>query len=261
MPSVFVDAMAHLDDPRVEDPDGLLARAAGAGVEVVVNAGVDPLNVPTPTWQPSAVDIRWAYGIHPLAVRAEDLDRQLEALADLLARPAVVAVGELGLDGRRGMPARDLQERALDAQLALARSRGLPVILHCVRRLGRLVEILEAAGPLPAGGLVHGFSGPAEMVEPLLRLGLCLSFGGLVTRPSSKRCRAAALIVPADRLLIESDTPDHPPAWCQGPSEPAALRHVVAALAQLRGVEPESIAALTAANARRLYRLGPGGAG
>lgn len=255
MHSALVDAMAHLDDPRVDDPDGVLARAAEAGVEVVITAGVDPLNIPERRWSEARVDVRWAYGIHPQAVRVEALAAQLEALAVILDQPAVVAIGELGLDGREGMPPAGAQERALRAQLALARERELPVILHCVRRLARLLEILAEDGPLPAAGMLHGFAGPAELAPAFARLGLSFSFGGMVTRPTSKRCRAAAAAVPAERLLVESDTPDHPPAWCQGPSEPSCIRHTLSALATLRRVGADEMAALTTENARRLFRL------
>lgn len=252
------DSMAHLDDPRVGDPHGLVERAAQRGVRHILNAGVDPLQVPPwPFDDPvcDGVQLWRAYGLHPQAIDSFAVTAQLDRLAELVREPRVVAMGELGLDGREGMAPDGVQEMVLRTQLQLARQLELPVILHCVHRIGRLVEILADEGRLPAGGMLHGFGGPAELVRKLRRLGYYFSFGGLVTQPNAKRCRAAAVAVPLDRLLVESDTPDHPPHQQGDASEPASIVRVIEELALLRREPVEKIRAATLANARRLFRV------
>jgi len=249
--------MAHLDDFRVADPTALLRRAGEAGIDTIVTAGVDPLGVPEQRWSAadtSGVVVRRAYGIHPQAIDHQNVTAQLDRLGELLGDVDVVALGEVGLDNRDGMPPAGLQEMVLQTQLQLARQLELPVILHCVRATGRLLEILGDLDPLPAGGLVHGFGGPAELIDSFVRLGLHLSVGGLVCRESAKRCRAAAVVVPQDRLLVESDTPDHPTGEAEQ-SEPASINQTLATLATLRQTTAAQLGAATAHNARRIYRL------
>lgn len=257
----LVDALCHLDDPRAGDLGALLARAADAGVTDVISAGTDPeadaFEIPGATHP--RVRVWRAFGVHPRAVREGALPRQLRALDDLLSLPGVVALGECGLDGRAGMPPLELQEDALRAQLAVARERALPVVLHHVRATERFLRILEEGGPLPAGGMLHGYTGAPELLPRLLAVGLSISFGGLVSRPRTKRAHASARAVPRERLLAESDAPDHPPAGTpDGPSEPAQLPVTLRALAGLRGEPYDELAAATAANARRLFFLPTG---
>lgn len=189
-----------------------------------------------------------AYGIHPQEAPSDerDLEELLALLEQRLDAPDVVAIGECGLDRRPGMPPADAQERALSAQLALARRRGLPVILHCVRAPGRLLELLEETGPLVAGGLVHGYGGAPDLIPRFAALNLSLSFGHLVGNPKATKARASAKATPPERLLVETDAPER---------APAALAEHVRLLAELRGQPVAEIARCTAENARRLFGL------
>lgn len=255
---MLVDAQAHLDDRRIGDPQRLIERAAAAGIRDIVSSGVDPRAqspLPDRAGEPSCRVWR-AYGIHPQAVDPARLDEQLRALNDRLDEAKVVALGEIGLDARPHCPEAAVQEQAFMVQLEIAATRALPVILHCVRRMGRLLELLRNIGPLCGGGVLHGFGGPKEVIMPLSEQGLYISVGGLLTRPLAKRCREAAPHIPDDRLLVESDCPDHPP-WGEGTahSEPRHLLNTVTDLAALRGDSPSAIARLTATNARRLYGI------
>ncbi|MCB9778844.1 MAG: TatD family hydrolase [Alphaproteobacteria bacterium] len=257
------DAHNHLD--LCGDPALALAEATKAGVLGHLVAGVDPAG-----WQrqcdlavtaPQRVFL--ALGLHPWAVARLDDDAVDAALAALPAaldgalgaRP--VALGELGLDRSRAVPAdsRSRQRRAFRHQLALARAVDLPVVLHIVRAHGEALEILRSDGLPSSGGMVHSASTPADLVPAFLSLGLHLSFAGNVTRHD--KARAAAACVPLDRLLAETDAPDQPPAGHDAPNRPALLPEIVAALAAVHAVPAERLGRHCADNARRLFRLPP----
>lgn len=242
-----------------------LARARQVGVTGLMLAGVD-----ADDWR-AAVEVQRrhracaiSYGVHPQVVpevTAQEADRQIEELGRALRGegwPRPQAVGEIGLD--RATPERieafEAQRRVFREQLALAREHDLPVLLHILRAHGPALEILRRDGVPAAGGVVHSYSGSAELVRHYVDLGLHISFAGYVTRPNARRVRAAVPAVPEDRLLVETDAPDQTPLPHVGPNEPAWLPSIIEAVAALRGVDPEVVAARTAANARRLYRVG-----
>lgn len=262
--------------------DAAVERARAAGVSGVLLAGVD-----APGWRDAAVlqarlgdrlEMVLAYGVHPevvgeLAAPAggtSRLDEQLTALARAargeplgdgeppLPRPH--AIGELGLDGRDLKPASPdrlaPQERAFRAQLALAREVDLPLVLHVVRAHAQALRILKRDGVPQRGGVVHSYSGSAELAADYLRLGLYISFAGPVTYPEARRVHAAVKAVPSERLLVETDAPTQTP-WARRPAagEPAFLPDVLQALALHRGQPWTELAAVTEANARRLFHI------
>jgi TatD DNase family protein len=143
------------------------------------------------------------------------------------------------------------QEECFAAHLDLARELNRPVAVHCVQAWGRLIEILrEHPGPRI---LLHAFGGSAELIPELAELNCWFSFCGSVANPNAKRVRASAAAVPDDRLLIETDSPDFPPPDCPVPNEPANLVHTARAVAELRGISAEKVAALTFSNAERFF--------
>lgn len=247
-----------------------LSRAVDAGLSGLLLAGVDLAD-----WQaqgevqrvaPPELTIGTAFGIHPQIVEELDeaaLDEQLAHLARALAgdEPGLAppqAIGELGLDAltparRQALPR---QERVFRAQLALARQVERPVVLHILRTHGEALRILRRDGVPRCGGVVHSYSGSAELVPDYLALGLHLSFSGAVTWPGARRLQAAARIVPSERLLIETDAPDQTPEGHRpGANEPATLPAICASLAALRGQDVATLSRITAENAYRLFRL------
>ncbi|MCC6994181.1 MAG: TatD family hydrolase, partial [Deltaproteobacteria bacterium] len=195
-------------------------------------------------------------GIHPQVV--PDLTpAETARLADLpaaLTAARAIAVGECGLDGATADPA--AQERLLLAQVAIARDLRLPLIIHVLRAHDRAPALLRAARAHEVGGVMHSYSGGAALVPIYRDLGFAFSFTGAVTWPGSRRPLEAARAVPDDLLLVETDAPDQTPVPHRpGRSEPAQLPAIIAALAAARGTTPETLAALTTANARRLFRL------
>ena len=233
------DALTHLY--RLPDVDGAMQRARAVGVEAVLLAGVDEAGWVLQSALASP-DLSCAYGLHPWQAQTPNRLSALSRALDTLSPP--VAIGEIGLDGSRRHRHRLADQRqGFLTQLALARQRGLPVVLHIVRAHGSALECL-ASHP-PPGGFVHGFSGAPELVPRYLKAGLSLSFGRLLCSPEAHRAHAAARVVPIDNLLIETDAPDQL-------SGPAQLPMVLQALSRLRPEPIEELRQRTADNARRI---------
>jgi TatD DNase family protein len=249
----MVDAHAHLTDDRlVAELDGVLERAAAAGVTRILTCGEDLAS------SEAAVAlarrnglVRAAVGVHPH--RAETAGAAaMERLRALARDERVVAIGEIGIDlGGRSAP-QDAQERAFAAQLALAAELGLPVVVH-VRESGSLTRRV-LAGSAPVRGHVHCYSEGVAEIGDWVDLGFFVSFAGTLTYPRNVHLREAARAVPEDRLLLETDSPYLAPEPHRGRrNEPALIVATYAAAARARGVEPARLAEVTAANAAALF--------
>ncbi len=262
----MIDAHCHLDSDRLgASPEVVVAEARAVGVEDIVMAGVDPGGWAAQRALAKRLPrLLTVFGLHPQIIpelACETLEAMYVALEEALVTQRPVALGETGLD--RLTPATKAaigqQTNAFREQLRLARRFELPVVLHLLRADELALAVLREEGLPAAGGVVHSFSGSAEFAKKLLALGLHLSFAGPLTFPQSRRLREAARVTPADRLLVETDSPDQTPVPHRGePNRPALLPAVVAALAEVRGLSFEETAALTADNARRLFSLPPG---
>ncbi len=236
----MLDSHCHLDHPAFDrDRDEVVARALGAGVAGFLVPGTAP-----ETWDRTLSvrdryrGVRVALGIHPLSLPGlcpEALARGLDALGPRLVEVGAAALGECGLDGvlaKRGGVPMALQLEVLSAQLDIAEALELPLVLHCRRAYGPLLALLSSRGPLR--GVIHGYSGSAELLPRFAALGLHFGFGSLVTRPEARRAAAAARAAPADRILLETDAPDQPPRGMQR-SEPSLLPRIARRLGALRG--------------------------
>lgn len=252
----LTDSHAHLDVAAFDaDRDAVIARARAAGVvRQVVPA------IAASGWPGLAAlcrrheGLHAAYGLHPMAL-AQHREEHLTALPACLAEHDAVAVGECGLDFSVPGPDPAQQLRYFEAQLAIARELRLPVILHARRALDAVIGLLRRAR-LERGGVVHSFSGSPEQARQLWDLGCCIGIGGPVTYPRAQRLRRLASAMPAEFLLLETDSPDQPDAERRGQrNEPARLRRVLAEVAQLRDQPAALLAAITHANAARLFGL------
>jgi TatD DNase family protein len=256
-----IDTHCHLDKPEFDaDRDGVVARARAAGVEAFVVPAIGPGSWgPLAEWSRRTPAVHFGLGIHPQLLPELDPrgdDRRLADLDLALARGGAVGVGECGLDGpsvEAGAPL-DRQVAVLRGQLGLARRHRLPVMLHCLRAHDALLALLREE-PLPAGGVLHSYSGAAEQVAPYAALGLHFSFAGPVTYERARKPLAAARAVPRNRLLLETDAPDQTPRPWRGRNEPAFLREIAGALAAALGLSVAELDAITTANARALFRL------
>jgi TatD DNase family protein len=179
----------------------------------------------------------------------------------LIGHPRIVALGETGLDRYWNFAPLAVQQDYLDRHLRLAQERDLPVIIHCRDAVADLMPMLQAAvARQPLRGVLHAFSGDPDLAAESLALGLHVSFAGNLTYSNKKfePLRAAAQTIPDDRLLIETDSPYLVPQVFRGKqkrNEPAHMVHTAAFLAKLRGASLDQLAAVTTANAQRLFRL------
>ncbi len=248
------DTHVHLDSFLIPDTlDAEMLAARQAGVRRFVVPGVAPSGWPDLAKVVSRVPGALAApGVHPLAT-----NEWTRATAEALARrlDSAIAVGEIGLDGMLDIPYPD-QERVFRAQLRLALDAGLPVLIHCRKAIGRVLEILHAEDAQRIGGIFHAFSGSLESALAAIRLNFALGIGGTITYPGARRIPQVARQVPAEWLVLETDAPDLPPVpHRHGPNRPAYLPLIAQQVAQLRGWTLTETARLTTANALRIFHL------
>jgi len=252
----MIDTHCHLDVAAFDaDRDAVVARATAAGVVGLLIPAIRQR-----TWDAvrllahrhAAAGVRFALGIHPQIVPEllpDELAGDLTARLALAAREAT-AVGECGLDGGTG--AHELQEQIFRAHLRAAREAHKPLVIHVLRAHDAAPRILREEGPVT--GVLHSYSGGADLVPIYRDLGMAFSLAGPVTYPNARRPIAAARAIPAELLLAATDAPDQAPAAHRGRrSEPAFVADVIAGLATARGTTATEIAALTTANARRIF--------
>ncbi|MCX6995806.1 MAG: TatD family hydrolase [Kiritimatiellaeota bacterium] len=258
-PLQLVDTHVHFDAYReTGELAAVLERAAAAGVQrMIAMGGAEDGNA-------FALELAAA---HPERIRAAvGFDRHLAGqapdfarLAEQAARPGVAAIGECGLDYHYS-PETAAAQRALFARmLALARDRRLPVVVHSREAEDDTLALLKEHAAAWAGdparlGVLHCFTGGADFARRVLASGLWVSFSGILTFRNADAIRAAARIVPADRLLVETDAPYLAPEPHRGhKNEPALVADVARALAATRGEPVERVAEQTARNAAHLF--------
>lgn len=247
----MIDTHAHLDACE-GDPGEVLARAGTAGVTRVVTIGTGIESCRRALEIADAHHEVWAaLGIDPhQAATAEAL--RVGELRELLVGPRVVAVGETGLDGHHGSGTLPEQRELFDAQLALADELELPVVIHS---RAASEETARALAPFAGTVVLHCFSEP-DLLRPALERGYYVSFAGNVTYPKADALREAAVRVPADRILAETDSPYLAPQPVRGrPNEPANVVHTLAALAAVRGETASELEVQVDENARRAFGL------
>ena len=254
----MIDSHAHLYLKEFDgDREETIARARAAGVRGVINVGIDAETTRAAVALASSHAGFFATaGIHPCTPVA-DLDAALAELRTVIdaSREAIVAVGEIGLDYHWKDVAPAPQKEKLLRQVDLALALDLPIVIHCREALPDLLEILERA-PRRSPGVFHCFAGGISDAERALALGFHISFTGNVTYPKAESLRAAARVVPLERLLLETDSPYLPPQSKRGKrNEPSFLVHTRDALAALYGTTAEELDRLTEENTRRMFRL------
>ncbi len=252
------DTHCHLDDPAFDaDREEVLARAREAGVEALVIPSVTLDRIPAAMrLAEHHPGIYVAVGIHPHAASTFS-SGAFAQLREWARHPRVVAIGEIGMDFYRDLSPREAQREAFRAQLELAGELGLPVIIHQREAREAVMEELErwvSAYPR-ARGILHAFSGDADMARTAVAWGFVLGIGGPITYPRAEALRGAVRAVGTPALVLETDAPYLPPQPYRGRrNEPAYLRLVVDTLARILELPPEQIAEQTTRNAKRIFK-------
>ena len=247
---MIADMLTHLASARA--PDTLLTKARDAGVTHLVVACTLPSGFVAR--KECEMQTHLAAGIHPSYVQPDTLDAELAKLSELLAQHPKMLVGEIGLDARKNQPDKKSQERACLEQLKIANAFERPIIVHCVKRSARVLELLAAHAPKTkknARGYIHGYTGSTEMAQAFIKQGFYISFGTAILNAKSKRARACVKALPLDRMLVESDAPSMPlPSQKEG--EPQNVLKVLKEIAKLKQKPLNEVQEAIAINARVL---------
>jgi TatD DNase family protein len=256
----LIDSHAHVDFPQfAEDRDAMLERARMAGVNTILAIGTGPGPEKLDAAIPFAETHDWIYstvGIHPHEAK-EVTSAHLDTLARLAKQPKVIAWGEIGLDYFYDHSPRDVQQRVFRDQMELAHAAKLPIIIHCRDAWSDCLDVLEDAWKATGlGGILHCFTSTIEDARRGLEMGFMVSFAGNLTYPKAQNIRDVAKDLPLENILIETDSPYLAPQAYRGKrNEPAYVAEVAKSLANVRNLETEEIAAMTAGNFRRFFQL------
>jgi TatD DNase family protein len=263
---MFVDSHAHLDGKQFDsDRDAVIARAREAGVQTIVAIG----NGDGPPTLDAGVRLAEKYpfiyatvGIHPHEARLAD-ETAFAEMERLARHPKVIAWGEIGLDYFYDHSPRETQQQVFARQMELAAAAKLPIVIHCRPSEGRedawddcLGMIEQQWAPHGLGGILHCFTGNWAQAKRALDVGFMISFAGNVTFPKAHQIRDAAIQVPLDRMLIETDSPYLAPVPHRGKrNEPAFVKETARRLGELRGLSMEEVGEQTSRNFYNFFKL------
>jgi TatD DNase family protein len=257
----LIDTHCHIaGEEFVADLADVVARAQAAGVEraICIIASDDAEEIARVAAVRAAWPaVRFATGIHPHA-SGKYAGRAAESVAmtttALAAVGDAVALGEIGLDYHYDFAPKDVQQDVLAAQVALAVERDLPVVIHTREAMADTVDVLKSAGQGRVRGVIHCFTGSSADVRLALDLGFYVSFAGILTFPRAGDLRGAAVLVPVDRMLVETDAPFLAPVPHRGKrNEPAWVTETLATLATVKQLSVAAAADAVRENAARLF--------
>ena len=257
----IIDSHAHLEFPQFdEDRAAVLERARAAGIQALlaIGSGTGPHRLDAAI--PFAEEHDWIYatvGIHPHEAKLAT-EEHFRLLDELARHPRVIAWGEIGLDYYYDHSPHEVQQEVFRRQLGQARAAKLPIVIHCRDAWADCLDMLKREWQSSGlGGILHCFTGTLADAQRGLDMGFMVSFAGNVSYPKMQNLRDVARELPLDRLLTETDSPFLPPQGRRGKrNEPAFVVEVAQALANVRDLGSDELAATTAANFRRFFRLG-----
>lgn len=255
----MIDSHCHLDFPVFDhDRDAVIARSQALGVRKMIIAGISRQHWPR-LWNTveTSDGLYAAFGLHPYFL-SEHQTTDIQALAAQLTQyknhPKLCAVGEIGLDFLLKDLDRQQQINLFEQQLAVAKQFNLPVIIHSRRANAQVTACLKQA-KLPRAGIIHAFSGSYEEAMEYINLGFLLGFGGAATWPRATRLQGVLKRLPLDSIVLETDSPDMPPAWLAAGqrNSPEQLPKICQHLAETIGIPSQTLATTTTNNLQRLF--------
>ncbi len=252
---MYFDSHAHLtEDCFTQDFDAIVENMKAASVTGMMEIGFDLPSSERAVQLAERFDwVHAAVGSHP--DDAEQVDEaRIAVYRELCKNPRVKAIGEIGLDYHYEEPGREIQQRAFRLQLALAQGLSMPVVIHEREAHEDGLRILAEFPTLR--GVFHCFSGSYEMAKELVKRGWYIGFTGVVTFKNARKAVEVAQNIPLDRILIETDCPYMAPEPFRGRRcDPSLVPYVAKKIAELRGLSAEEVAAATAENAKRCFRI------
>ena len=251
------DSHCHVDEPKFDgDRDAVHLRMREAGVTRYAVIGSDMASSRhAADYAATHEGCYAAVGIHPHEASGYQ-EGDLDLLAQWVKEEKVVAIGEIGLDYYYDHSPRDVQREVCERQMELAYRLDMPVVYHVRDAHQDMIDLMKKHRDRLSGGIIHCFSGSWEIAKEYLKMGYFISFAGPVTFKKAPKLQEAAINMPLDRLLIETDSPYLAPEPVRGRrNEPTNVRHVAEKIAALRGMPLEELAAITTENAMKVYRI------
>ncbi|MBV1819483.1 TatD family hydrolase [Anaerosalibacter bizertensis] len=254
---MLIDSHAHLDDPKFnKDRDRLIKSLKQNDISLVINVGADvSSSIKSVKLADEYENIYAAVGVHPHSAKEMD-DSTIDVLKAFAKRDKVVAIGEIGLDFHYDNSPRDIQRKWFIEQIKLAKELDMPIIVHSRDADQETFDILKEEADERLRGVLHCYSGSAEMAKDYIDLGFYISLAGPVTFKNARKPKEVAKVVPMDKLLIETDSPYLTPEPHRGKrNEPLYVRHVASMIAELRGMDFEDVGRITSENTKRLFNI------
>jgi TatD DNase family protein len=250
----LIDSHCHIDFPDLAgEVDALLDRMKANSVIGAVCISVRLEDLPGVLRLAESHPNLWAtVGVHPDSIDCRD--PTAAELVELAAHPKVIAIGETGLDYFRQSGDVTWQQTRFRNHIRAAIGAGIPLVVHTRSAAGDTLRILHEEGASAVGGIMHCFTESHEVALAAVELGFYISFSGIVSFKNAVDLKRVAAKLPLDRILVETDSPYLAPVPHRGKTnEPAFVLHVAEAIAEIRGVSLETVAAATSANFRRLF--------
>lgn len=254
---MLIDTHCHLDFKDFKDDrNAVLKRSIDSGVGVIINVGSSVEGTARSIELAAENDFVYAAaGIHPHeADRVSEADIKL--FAELINKPKVVAVGEIGLDYYRNISLKENQKKLFEKLLWGAKEKDLPLIIHNRESHQDMLDILNNVMGSSASGVMHCFSGDKAFLKECLDMGFFISFTCNITYKNAEKLREIVKLVPMDRLLVETDAPFLAPQDFRGKrNEPMYVKYAAEEIARIKGISFEEAAQITTENAKKLFRL------
>lgn len=254
------DSHAHYEDERFdEDRDSLLSSMSSLGVEYIVNVG-SSVQTSKETVELAAKYpfIYGSVGVHPEEC-ADMTQEDIELIKSLASEDKIVAIGEIGLDYHYPEPDRELQKKWFGKQMDLAAGINMPVIIHSRDAAADTMDIAKQyADRLPKGrcGVVHCYSGSAEMAKDYVGMGFYIGVGGVLTFKNSSKLKSVVDAIDIQRLLIETDCPYMAPVPYRGKrNDSSLLKYVVEYISEIKGITEDEVIKITRDNALAMYGI------
>lgn len=254
---MFFDTHAHLDDDKfAEDADEVISRLNASGIGMYANIGSDVCSSEKSiAFAEKYPFVYAAVGIHP-EFAAGTTEKDIEKIARLAAHPKAVAIGEIGLDYYYGAEDKEYQKKWFERQMSLAMDLNMPFVIHDRDAHKDCMDILKKYDTHKTGGIMHCFSGSAELAKEVVKCGMVIALGGSLTFKNNVKTVRVAQEIPLEYIVIETDSPYLAPVPNRGKrNTPEYVKLVAEKIAEIKNIPLSEVERQTTENAKRVYRI------